>query len=424
LVYSEPVLKDRNTALVVLARFMSQVGGTAVFFIGVWGVAAFGFRVDASALAVLMAGNAIAGIVGSIVAGVLVDRFGPKWILFSAELLTLPMLVGMSTARDYPTLVAFAWLFALFASPTFTAAAAFAPSLAERPEDLARINGWIEAAGTAGFVLGPALGAFASKAWGIPAVFALALCTSSVAALVVWFVRLDSASRQSGRSHPLTELVDGLRVVYTTRALRFAILVGTIVWFGFGSFSALEPLFYRDVVGVGVEWIGWMNTAFSVGLVAGAWGLTRLPTRVISARGLTVMGSLCGLGALAYVGSRQLPVIAAGAVLWGLIIGVTEPLLRTMLQLVAPERYVGRVVGAAQYHRNAGELIPLAMAPSAAIAFGVQPTLIAGGLVVAVVLAAAWPLAGSIDRELAEQGVEGSAIASCSAHVGIGEEVL
>ena len=48
------------------------------------------------------------------------------------------------------------------------------------------------------------------------------------------------------------------------------ILAGTAVWFGFGAFSALEPLFFRDVVGVGVEWIGWMNTAFSVGLISGA----------------------------------------------------------------------------------------------------------------------------------------------------------
>jgi MFS transporter, DHA3 family, macrolide efflux protein len=418
------MLKDRNTSLVVFARFISQVGGTAVFFVGVWGVAAFSFRVDASALAVLMAGNAVTGIVGSIVAGVLVDRFGPKWVLFAAEVLVLPMLVGLSLARDYPTLVAFAWLFALVASPTFTAGAAFAPSLAEKPEDLTRINGWIEAAGTSGFTLGPALGAFAAKLWGIPSVFVLAIVTSAIAAVTVWFVRLAPSVRQEGHSQPLRELGDGLRLVYTTRALRYPILAGTIVWFGFGAFSALEPLFYRDVVGVGVEWIGWMNTAFSVGLVAGAWSLSRLPAKVVSTRGLTVFGALCGLGALGYVGSRQLPIIAVGAVLWGLVIGVTEPLLRTMLQLVAPERYVGRVVGAAQYHRNAGELIPLAIAPSAAIAFGVQATLIGGGLIVAVVLAAMWPIARSIDRDLAEQGVVGPKVAPGQAHVGIGEEVL
>ena len=65
-------------------------------------------------------------------------------------------------------------------------------------------------------------------------------------------------------------------MAYSDRTLRYVILAGTAVWFGFGAFSALEPLFFRDVVGVGVEWIGWMNTAFSVGLISGAYLLPRL----------------------------------------------------------------------------------------------------------------------------------------------------
>ena len=173
-----------------------------------------------------------------------------------------------------------------------------------------------------------------------------------------------------------------------------------------------------------MQWIGWINTAFSVGLVLGAWGLSKLPAKVVSARGLAVLGSLCGLGAVAYVGSTHLPIIALGGALWGLVIGLAEPALRTMLQVAAPEGYVGRVVGAAQYHRNAGELVPLAIAPAAAAAFGVQPTLIGGGVIVAIVLALSWPSAASIDRELAEQGRVVSRAATGPARVGIGDEVL
>ena len=58
--------------------------------------------------------------------------------------------------------------------------------------------------------------------------------------------------------------------------------------------------------------------------------------------------------------------IAAGAAVWGLVIGATEPLLRTIMHLASPEGYVGRVVGTAAYHRSAGELIPLAYAPALA----------------------------------------------------------
>jgi MFS family permease len=418
------VFNDRNITLVVLARFISRVGGTAVFFIGIWGVAAYTFNASATTLAILMAGNSVTAIIGSVIAGVLVDRIGPRKVLFYAELLTIPAVIALALAHSYPAFVACAWLFGLVGSPTFTAGAAFAPYLTKGPRDLERINGWIEAAGSAGFVLGPALGAVIAKVWGIPAVFVVMACSSAIAAIVVWFVKIEVASREGVQQHPFAELKDGLRVAYTTRALRYAILVGTTVWFGFGAFSALEPLFYRDVVHVGVEWIGWMNTFFSFGLVFGAWGLSKLPAKVVSARGLAVLGSLCGLGAIAYVGSTQLPLIALGATIWGLVIGLAEPLLRTILQVAAPEGYVGRVVGAAQYHRSAGELVPLAIAPAFAAMFGVQPALIGGGLIVAVVLACSWPVAASIDRELAEQGLIADGTAPGPAHVGIGDELL
>ena len=116
------------------------------------------------------------------------------------------------------------------------------------------------------------------------------------------------------------------------------------------------------------------------------------------------MTSLCGLGAVAYVGTTDLRTIAVGAALWGFVIGLTEPLMRTVLHVASPEGYVGRVVGTAQYHRNAAELVPLALAPALAAAFGVQATLIVGGVAVALGVMATWPIAASIDRELADTG--------------------
>ena len=78
------LLGNRNALLVVAARFVSRVGGTAVFFIGVWGVAAYSFRASARTLACVMAGNSIAAIIGSVAAGVLGDRVGPRRVLLGA----------------------------------------------------------------------------------------------------------------------------------------------------------------------------------------------------------------------------------------------------------------------------------------------------------------------------------------------------
>jgi len=400
------------------------VGGTAVFFVGVWGVAAYTFHASAKTLAFVMAGNSIASIIGSVAAGLLVDRVGPRRVLIVAELLTIPVVVALVFSHSWATFVGLAWLLGLVGTPTFTAGASFAPFLVSGPKELERVNAAVEGAGSAGFVLGPAIGAFLAKLFGVPTVFWLMAVCSIAAALIASFVKLDlSALRE--QHHPFAELKDGLKIAYSNRTLRYVILSGTAVWFGFGAFSALEPLFYRDVVHVGVEWIGWMNTAFSFGLIGGAWFLTKLPSKLISVRGLALATALCGLGAVAYVGSTDLRVIAVGAAAWGLVIGIAEPLMRTVMQIASPEGYVGRVIGTAQYHRSAGELVPLAYAPALAAAFGVQVTLIAGGIVVAVGVLATWPIAKSIDAELAREGRRlSSPVLAGEAHVGLGDELL
>lgn len=393
-----PVLRNRNIALIVAARFVSRAGGSAAFFVGVWGVAAYGFNATATQLAYLSAINALAGIAGTLVAGVLIDRVGPRRVLIGAEILTIPAVVAMSQADTLVTFTVLSAGFSLAAVPTFTAGASFAPYLVEGKENLERANSLIDAAGSAGFVLGPAMGALLAQAFGLQSVFWLMAGASVVAAVLAWFIRMDVSRADDGDRHPLAELKAGLRVSYKTRSLRYYILLGTLAWFGFGAFSALEPLFYRDAVGVGVEWIGYMNTVFGIGLVGGAWLLPRLPQRIVCARGAAVIVSMLGLGAIGYVATTNLAFIGAGALAWGAVIGAAEPLLRTLVHVESPHEYVGRIMSTAQYHRSLGELVPLAFAPALAAAYGVQPVLIGGGIIVSVLAVASLPTARAIDR--------------------------
>jgi len=396
---------NRNLALVVFARFISRFGGSAVWFIGVWGTAAYTFGATPRQLAAMSFVNGVAAIIGSLVAGVLIDRLGPRKVMVWAEVFSIPPLLLMLTADSMVPFVACAAIYTLFGLPTWTAGASFAPYIVDGKKELEKANAAIEGGAALGFVMGPAVAAVISETVGIPAVFALTSVACALAGIAAWFTRIDETPREHVSGNAWADFTDGLRLAYGTRSIRYFIAMGTAIWFGFGAFSALEPLFYRDVVGVGVEWIGWMNTAFGVGLISGAALLPRLPQRVITATGLGALTVLCGLGTMLYVGSTDLRLIAAGALVWGVFLGSFEPLLRTLLHLDSPHEYVGRIVGTAQWHRSAGELVPLAFVPMLATTIGIQETLIAGGLIVAVVALLGLRTARSIDRTRPANGV-------------------
>lgn len=369
---------------VALARFVGRLGGEAAFFVGVWGLAAYRFDATATELAVLMLILGVSSMLGAAVAGVAIDRYGPTRVLVAAEIAYVPTALSLTLVDSLGSLVAVVGIFGLVGAPIMTATTSFAPYLVKRPEDLKKANSLIELAGSASFVLGPGLGALIVSVVSLDAVFYADAILTLVAVVVVASVRtppLPSAERH----HPLSELVQGLRVTYGKRSLRYYVLVGSAIWFGFGAFGALEPLFYRDAVGTGIETVGWMNSIFGVGLALGAAMLPRLPSRVVCARGLAIGAAVIGLGAVAYVGTTELAMIAAGALVWGLAIGAVEPLLRTLIHLDAPEEALGRVVGVSQLHRTAGELLPLAVAPWFAARFGVQAVLIGNGLVMTAI---------------------------------------
>jgi DHA3 family macrolide efflux protein-like MFS transporter len=388
---------NRDVYRVAAARFIGRLGGEAAFFVGVWGLAAYRFQATASELAVLMLVLGVSSMVGAAVGGVLIDRFGPQRVLVGAEIAYVPVALSLTFASSLATLTPLVGLFGLIGAPIMTATSAFAPYLVTGSHELERTNALIETAGSASFILGPALGALIASTISLDAVFVADALLTVIAVLIVARVSTPPRHAETDR-HPLSEFVYGLKETYRIRSVRYYVLVGTVIWLGFGAFSALEPLFYRDAVGTGVEMIGWMNSIFGIGIMIGALALTRLPDRVLSARGLAIGAALVGAGTVLYVGSTELPRIAFGALVWGAMIGAVEPLLRTLMHMDAPEEIVGRVMGTAQVHRSAGELLPLAFAPVLAANFGVQAVLIGGGLLVSVIALGSFAEASAIDR--------------------------
>jgi predicted MFS family arabinose efflux permease len=382
---------------VVLARLISRTGGEAAFFVGIWGKAAFELDATPGELAIVMAALAVASLIGASAAGVLVDRFDPRKVVLVGEVIFVPVALSLIFVNSIPTLAIATFGFGLVGTPVFTAIASFAPFLTDEEDQLARINGWIEGMSWVAFVIGPGLGAALTATIGLNSIFVLDAVTSAIGALLIIPVKVRDM-KHSERGGGFEELRRGFKYTYGHRRLRFYIWLGSSVWLLFGFFSALEPLFYRDVLGTEVETLGWVNSIFGLGLVLGTLVAARLPARFRTARFLALVVGLNSVGVWAYVGTDLLAVVVPAGVVWGFIIGIMAPLHRTMLQINSPDEFVGRIMGVNHIHSEVGHLIPLAIAPALAAAFGVQPTLLVAGALVAVVALAFTPKAIALDR--------------------------
>jgi len=274
---------------VVLARFISRVGGEAAFFVGIWGKAAFTLDATASELAAVMAALGVASLIGASVAGVLVDRFDPRRVVIVGEILFIPAALAMTFANSIPSLVVTTFILGLVGTPVFTAISSFAPFLTKDPEELGRINGLIEGASWTAFVVGPAAGALLAGSIGVDAIFVLDAITSAIAALLIVGVKVRKIEKTETKGKAWTELREGFSFSYSHRRLRFYIWLGSSVWLLFGTFSALEPLFFRDILEVEVETLGWVNSIFGIGLISGTAVAARLPSRLRSATFLTFL---------------------------------------------------------------------------------------------------------------------------------------
>jgi predicted MFS family arabinose efflux permease len=389
---------DRDVRRVVLARFISRIGGEAAFFVGIWGKAAFDLEATPGELAAVMAALGVASLIGASVAGVLVDRFDPRRVLIWGEIVFIPAALAMTFAETIPVLVGTTFVLGLVGTPVFTAISSFAPFLTDNESRLARINGAIEGASWAAFVAGPAAGALIAGTIGIDGIFVLDAVTSLVAALLVFGVHIRQLAKPKEHRRGLQELKEGFAYTYGHRRLRFYIWIGSAVWILFGTFSALEPLFYRDILGVEVETMGWVASLFGFGLIGGTWVAARLPERLRTARFLTLVVGLNAFGVIGYVGTDRLPVVIVAGILWGVLIGIMAPLHRTLLQVNSPDELVGRIMSVSHVHSETGHLLPLAIAPALAAAFGVQQTLLTSGAAVLLIALLFWPAATRLDR--------------------------
>lgn len=404
-----PLFSKTNSSLsaqakrLVAMRFLIYTGFQTSYFIGVIGTLTYadGASVVATSLAVLFMNVFV--ILGSFAGGAALDAWGPRRHFLLSIVGTLATGAAIIVFGDATgTILAGAVLLGFvmgFAQPIATSYPAY---LTDDPVELKDINSAITMFSNVSIIVGPTLGGFAAAASSSRAVFVLMMLFTVLAFIAGWGFKpraghagADSAEegeRASQSPDPSTSaratFATSIKTVFTNSVLALLFCIIFLSNFGYGAFDPLESFFYRDVLHVGVEWMGWLSSACGVGAVLGAILALRMPPRLVSLKTLLVALMSVGLGSLLYVGTPYVGVALIGQIALGVAWGVVNPLHNTIVQTTTPLEQLGRVNSVMGFGNMFAGVAPLAIAPWLAATFGVQQTLVGAGMVVTAVPAA------------------------------------
>ena len=308
----------------------------------VFAEATYRFDASTSDLAVLGVALSIPFILGSLLQGLVVDRWSPKWMALIGYLLQLAAVPVALTASS---------LVGLWAS-TFMVGGAFATieparsaltSLLVPERDLVRANGTLATAFQLSLVLGTLAGGWLLDVWDARAVY---LVATGVVLLPPLCMLVVPDVRQHGEvpSVSLGDLRRGAATAWHHAELRILAIATVTGWFMVNVFFVLEPLFVKDVLGRGGDNLLYLWSAHGAGALLGAIALTRATRTSGREAVLTCLGvSLIGLGIFVYTAVGVYAVALAASALSGVGFGVLFPPLLALIQRVIPEDQRGRV---------------------------------------------------------------------------------
>lgn len=390
----------------VAMRFLIYTGFQTSYFIGVIGTLTYAddASVVATSLAVLFMNVFV--ILRSFAGGAALDAWGPRrhfLLSIVGTLATGAAILVFGSATGIVLLGAVLLGFVMgFAQPIATSYPAY---LTGDPVELKDINSAITMFSNVSIIVGPTLGGFVAAAASSRAVFVLMMLFTALALIAGWGFRQSAgqvathegkpavgditSDKASQSPDPSTSsratFATSIKTVFTNSILALLFCIIFLSYFGYGAFDPLESFFYRDVLRVGVEWMGWLSSASGVGAVLGAVIALRLPPHLINLKTLLVALMSVGVGSLIYVGTPYVGVALVGQIALGVAWGVVNPLHNTIVQTTAPLEQLGRVNSVMGFGNMFAGVAPLAIAPWLAATFGVQQTLVGAGMVVTAV---------------------------------------
>jgi MFS family permease len=320
-------------------------------------------HISLAAAGAMIAVQAVVGLAFAPVFGALVDRLGPRPVIFTTLALSAAGAVGLAAARSPATAFIGMLGIGLGNSGNWPAnqslIAAIVPS-----ERRARYF----ALGFAVLNLGIGVGGLAAAAIvrpGHPGTYEVLFLVDAVTfvldGLVILPVRPRRAAAPDERPHDAPK--DSYRLLLRDRALtRLFVLQFVMILVGYAQMEAGFPAFLR-VLSVSPRWVGIAFTCNTVAIVVGQLTVQRRSAAVRRTRALVVVAGLWAASWVILASAWWLPGGArpAAAVGYAVVFALGEmlftPTIPALLNDIAPERLRGRANAAAAMTWGGGQMI-------------------------------------------------------------------
>ena len=377
----------------VAMRFLIYTGFQSTYFIGIIGTLTYSAGADVVSASLAVALMSAATIFGAFAGGTMLDAMGPRKQFFATVLITMVAgtLMALSDGSTSVLLIGAAAIgFCIGMAQLLTTS--YPAYLSADKEELQRINSTITTANNISVIVGPIAGGAIATLFSSLGVFPfMAACAVASAAVGLGFhpLRAPRPDNEGGRDGEgaagTSTFLQSVKTVFAGGVLALLFWVLFLSNLGYAALDPLESFFYRDVLHVGVEWMGWLSAASGAGAVVGALAVMRLPADRVNVRSLLVALALMGAGCIVYVGTPYVAVAFVGQIALGIAYGAIGPLQSTIVQTSAPLHQLGRVNSVMSFGNMVSGVVPLAIAPWLALHIGVQMTLVSAAVVVTVV---------------------------------------
>lgn len=261
-------------------------------------------------------------------------------------------------------------------------------SLMVPKDQLTRVGGMNQTLQGIMNIVTPPLGAFLMELMPLHAIMAIDVVTAAFAIGPLFFIHIPQPERKSqvrdeAKPSVWRDVVDGFRYLWHWKGMFMVLMLATLINMTINPGMSLLPILVQKHFQGGALQLGWMNSAWGIGMIAGgvilsAWG-------GFKSKVLTSMLAMIGMG-LGFVLVGLSPADAfwmsiAGLALGGTMNPVVNGPLGALLQAVVAPELQGRVFTVL---RSMSALaVPLGLAIGGPISdwLGVQVWFVIGGLI-------------------------------------------